>query len=197
MRHTQTVTVACNAKNLTRASNLKSASKLAALSLVGVLSAPSALAGATYAEADVLAVEPIIETVTHIVPRQECRDETVAYRDAPRRRSATGPILGAVIGGAIGHAVGHRKRNKQVGAAVGAVLGGSIGADIARANRRHDGEVTYRTEQVCQTIRDVREEERISGYNVTYAYAGQTFETRMSRDPGDTLPVRVDVTPRF
>lgn len=171
---------------------------IAAASVVGLLAAPSALAGATYAEADVLAVDPIIETVTHVVPRQVCRDETVAYRDAPRRRSATGPILGAVIGGAIGHAVGHRKRNKQVGAAVGALIGGTVGADIAHANRRHaDGQVTYRTEQVCQTVRDVREEERIAGYNVTYAYAGQTFETRMSRDPGDTIPVRVDVTPRY
>jgi len=121
----------------------------------------------------------------------------VAYRHAPEHRaSATGPILGAIIGGALGNAVGHKKRNKQVGTVVGAVLGGSIGADIARQNRHYRGApVEYRTEQVCETVSEYRSEQQLTGYDVRYRYAGQTYQTRMPRDPGDSIRVRVHVSP--
>jgi uncharacterized protein YcfJ len=33
------------------------------------------------------------------------------------------------------------------------------------------------------------------GYDVRYVYAGQTYETRMDRDPGKSLRVRVAVNP--
>ena len=38
-------------------------------------------------------------------------------------------------------------------------------------------------------------EERIDGYEVTYAYAGREYVTRMPYDPGERLRVRGDVTP--
>ena len=40
-----------------------------------------------------------------------------------------------------------------------------------------------------------REESRIVGYDVEYEYAGSVRETRMSRDPGSTLRLRVEVQP--
>lgn len=171
--------------------------------LVGVLAAacllvPSAHAAGVYDEAKVVNVEPLYERVSYSVPTEVCREEQVSYqaqRPQRRRGGATAPILGAVIGGAIGNAVGHHKRNRQVGTAVGALLGGSIGADIARNRRAPEGERRYRNEQVCHTEREIREEERAAGYRVTYAYAGQTHTTRMNRDPGPTLRVRVNVTP--
>ena len=119
----------------------------------------------------------------------------------PRYRSYTGPILGAIIGGALGNAVGHSKTNKKVGTAVGAVLGGTIGRDIQHraAQNRYDRygyeQVRYQTREVCETVYEVREEEEFDGYDVTYRYAGQTFFTRMDRDPGRYLTVRVQVTP--
>ena len=157
-----------------------------------------ALASGVYDEARVVNVEPLFERVSYTVPTEVCREEQVAYHNKPRRAGITGPLIGAVIGGAIGNAVGHRKRNKQVGTAVGALLGGSIGADVSRqrASRGYnEGSTRYRTEQICHTEREIREEERPAGYRVTYAYAGQTHTTRMDRDPGRTLRVRVNVTP--
>lgn len=159
------------------------------------LMAPAAHAAGVYDEAKVVNVEPLYERVSYSVPTEVCREEQVSYQAQRRRGGATAPILGAVIGGAIGNAVGHHKRNRQVGTAVGALLGGSIGADIARNRRSSEGERRYRSEQVCHTEREIREEERAAGYRVTYAYAGQTHTTRMNRDPGPTLRVRVNVTP--
>ncbi len=152
----------------------------------------SATAATTYDRADVVSVHPVYETVAFSTPVEQCHEERVAYRSG--RASATGPILGAIIGGAIGNAVGHKKRNKQVGTAVGALLGGSIGADVSRRNR-YGERVSYRTEEVCDVVHETREEERLMGYDVSYVYGGTTYRTRMNRHPGDTLRVRVRVSP--
>ena len=178
------------------AGTIRKALSLKALPLlmIGVTALP-AHAVTTYEEAQVVGVAPVYETVTQRVPIRECRDETVAYRRDAGRRSATGPLLGAIIGGALGNAVGHSNTNKKVGVAVGALLGGSIGADISRRHRAHGETVDYRTEEVCQTSYEERAEERLSGYDVRYVYGGATYQTRMPRDPGDTLRVRVRVSP--
>jgi len=120
-------------------------------------------------------------------------------------------VLGAIVGGALGHAVGNGKTNKRIGTAVGAVLGGTIGADISRRNQRRDQQrdandrrwdgqqgyesVSYRTERVCEVVADTRIEQRLSGYDVAYAYGGQTYTTVLDYDPGRYLDVRVRVTP--
>ena len=152
----------------------------------------SVLAETEYDWATVTSVNPVYETVTLVEPYEECRDERVAYANG--RGSATPPILGAIIGGALGNAVGHRKRNKQVGVVVGALLGGSIGADVARRNRTYD-RVSYRTQRRCHVVEQTRREERLAGYDVTYEYGGATYRTRMQRNPGDSVRVRVRVTP--
>jgi len=102
-----------------------------------------------------------------------------------------GPVTdpGATFG-----AVG-RDHHDEVGTVLGAVLGGSIGADIANKRRYQNGEVRYRTEEVCQTSYEVREEERLVAYNVSYVFGGSTYTTRMHRDPGDSIRVRVRVSP--
>ena len=168
---------------------------------IAVALAP-ALAGAAtiYDSAEVVEVKPVYEIVSVAQPREICRTEQVAYRDRyydDRPRSATGPILGAIIGGAIGNAVGHSKRNKQVGTAVGAVLGGSIGADVSRrrAAARAAGPARYREREVCSVVKDIREEERLAHYLVSYRYGGEIYTTRMDRDPGDTIDVEVRVRP--
>ncbi len=157
----------------------------------------TAMGATTYDRARVVNVDPVYETVSYNVPVEQCREERVRYAEPRRQRaSATGPLLGAILGGAIGNAVGHEKRNKQVGTVVGALLGGSIGADISRRHRnQHGSAVRYATEQICNVVHEVREEERAAGYNVTYVYAGETYTTRMHRDPGDSIRVRVSVRP--
>lgn len=167
----------------------------AGMSLLAAILLPSvALADHGYRYASVVASDPIYETVAYEVPVEQCRDEPGAYH-RERGRSATGPILGAIIGGALGNAVGHKKRNKQVGTAVGALLGGSIGADVARRHRSRHDEVRYRTRQVCSVVHERHEEQRLTGYRVTYRYGGETYTTEMDHDPGDSLRVRVSVTP--
>ena len=177
------------------------------LSLAATVVAATIVAGTAQAggvsevRARVINVEPLFEQVEVPVPREICRQQDVALEPRYRRqgqRSATGPLLGAVIGGAIGNAVGSGKRNKQVGVAVGALLGGSIGADIARqrrAERYEERPVRYRRETVCTVENEYRIEERQNGYRVTYRYGGQTYETYTDYEPGDTIPVRVSITP--
>ncbi|NIP15173.1 MAG: glycine zipper 2TM domain-containing protein [Pseudomonadales bacterium] len=158
--------------------------------------APALAAAATsYDRARVVSVEPLYETVSYEVPREECRIEEVRHARQASQRSYTVPIVGAIVGGAIGNAVGHKKRNKQIGTVVGAVLGGSIGADIARHRHVHGHRREYSMERVCRTVSDWHEEQRLLGYRVTYRYAGETYVTRMEEDPGPSLPVRVRVTP--
>ena len=162
-----------------------------------VLLAPGlTFAATTYERARVVGVDPIYKTVSYDVPVQACREVQVAQRQPSHSQaSATVPILGAIIGGAIGNAVGHHKKNKQVGTVIGAVLGGSIGADVARQRRYEQGHVEYTTSEVCDTSYEVRSEEQLTGYDVSYVYAGQTYLTRMRRDPGDSIRVRVRVVP--
>ena len=60
--------------------------------------------------------------------------------------------------------------------------------------QRH-GDVRYEEREVCSTVYERVEEERLTGYDVSYAYGGQTYKTRMRRDPGSTVRVRVQVEP--
>ena len=157
----------------------------------------AAAAGTTYDRAEVVDVEPLYETVRFETPREQCHVERVPVRRHVQRRSATPTIVGAIVGGALGNAVGHKKRNKQVGTVVGAVLGGSIGADIGRRNRERDyyDGGAYTNQEVCRMVSEYHTEERVSGYRVTYRYAGALYMTRTQRDPGPTIPVRVHVSP--
>lgn len=159
-----------------------------------VLVAASTVADVRYADAPVTDVEPIVETLAHVEPKERCWFEDVS--EPARVQSATTPLIGALIGGAIGNAVGHRKRNKQVGAVLGALIGGSIAADVAR--REGDRHVVSRRRvrrEVCEVVDETTYRREVTGYLVTYEYAGQSYQTRMRRRPGDHVRVRVTVGP--
>ena len=143
-------------------------------------------------------VEPIVVQTQRRIPRRECWDEDVRYEtQGHQRKSYTGPILGGIIGGAIGNELGAGQDNKKVGAVVGAVLGASIGNDISRNSHQRGNTVEYRTETRCNVQQDVEYYERVTGYKVTYRYNGRTYHTRMDRDPGKRIQVRVTVSPVF
>jgi len=159
--------------------------------------------------ARVISSEPIFRTVERRVPVENCwteqqREETPVYRDGmqhaqpPRKRSATGTILGALIGGGIGNAVGAGEENKKVGTVVGAILGASVGRDISRngSNRQYSHtEVSYRDVQRCEVKERVEMEEVPAGYSVTYRYNGETYTTRTRRDPGNKLKIAINIQP--
>ena len=147
--------------------------------------------------ATVIDATPVVKTVRVTIPRQECWQEEVAYGhlyDDQYHRNGGGALLGGVIGGAIGHAVGHRKRNKQVGSLVGAVLGATIGSSYSSSGNRIRSSA-YGTQERCELIEDTHFEERIVGYDVRYRYSNVTYSTRTDVDPGDTIRVRVVITP--
>lgn len=164
------------------------------LLLGAALVSANAMADVRYADAPVTGIEPIVETVAHVEPKEHCWFEDVPVRGVSH--SATTPLLGALIGGAIGNAVGHKKRNKQVGAVVGALIGGSIAADISREETRHRVVSSRRVRrQVCEVVDETTYRREVTGYLVTYEYAGQTYQSRMRKRPGDYVRVRVTVGP--
>tara|TARA_R110002110_G_scaffold92394_2_gene241115 strand:- start:603 stop:1112 length:510 start_codon:yes stop_codon:yes gene_type:complete len=157
-----------------------------------VLVSASALAenNVSYEYADVIDSTPIVKNIRVSSPREECWDESVThYRE---NKSGVSTVVGAVLGGAVGNAVGHNKSNKKVGAVVGAVLGGTIGNAVAKDR---GGNRYTRTEEVCRVVNDYREEERIVGYHVRYQYNDVIYTTRTDRDPGDSIKLRLSVSP--
>lgn len=174
---------------------------------ITALTTHTALAGHSdrYDTAKVTHVEPIYKTIEHRTPHRECWTKTVAYERPVHghhrgHRSHTGTIVGAIIGGVIGNKIGgHHKRHKRVGTVAGAILGGSIGKDISHQNHhRHAQRVTeYKDVEQCKTHHTVEHEEKIVGYDVTYKYHGNTYNTRMNRHPGKRIKVTVDVRPVY
>jgi uncharacterized protein YcfJ len=107
-----------------------------------------------------------------------------------------GGIAGAVLGSKVGHGSG-----STAAAAVGTMVGGLAGRQIyesSQRNRQRQGTVV-----VCdpEPVRGAYgtsypvNDGRVSGYDVTYEYAGRQFTTRTNYHPGDRIRVRVDVRP--
>lgn len=155
-----------------------------------------------YGYATVIDAEPIFKTVRVSTPRQECWEEEVAYdhRDYNHgfrndQHSGASTLVGGLVGGAIGNAVGHRKRNRQVGMVVGAVLGAVIGNAYGAEKYRHHESVSYGYEHRCRVLDETHIEERVVGYHVRYRYSNVTYWTRTKVDPGDTIRVRIAISP--
>ena len=107
-------------------------------------------------------------------------------------------VRGTLLGGAIGTVVGNqigRGRGKDVARVAGALIGGAIGHNVSVDRERQLGGPPARGYERCEVRYRDSFEERIDGYDVTYAYAGREYVTRMPYDPGERIQVRVDVTP--
>lgn len=168
----------------------------------------AALAGAAQAEpygdrARVLSAQPVHERIP--VNREQCWNEQQrVYEEGRVTRSDTGApigagtVLGAVVGGVIGHQFGNTSGGRDRGTAVGAIVGGLVGNQVDRNNAAPPPdapppEPVTREVQRCKVVQEVRE--AVVGYDVRYEYNGREFSTRMPRDPGRMIHVRVDVTP--
>ena len=176
-----------------------------ALACLSALAAPAYATQSFGDRARVIASTPVYERIP--VTREECWNERQrVYEDRRVTRTDTGApigagtVLGAVIGGAVGRQFGDSNRGKNQGTAAGAVVGGLIGHQVESANSPGTVERTEvervpveRNVERCRQVSEVRE--ATAGYDVRYEYNGHTFTTRMDRDPGRMLRVRVDVTP--
>jgi uncharacterized protein YcfJ len=151
--------------------------------------------------------------------REQCWQEPVRYvtreRDYDDRRyarsgpgTATSTVLGGIVGAAIGRQFGDGD-GRRAATAAGALLGGAIANDRSRQREMYGNDgygygggygrayerETVRYEQRCRSVEDYRADDRVVGYRVTYDYNGHVGTTTTSYHPGDTLRVRVDVTP--
>jgi len=138
--------------------------------------------------ARVVDVKPLKEIVRVPVTDRECWTEKVVR---PARRDPSGIIAGGIIGGAVGNAMGQGHRDQGIATVAGTVLGGVIGN--AMAGGHHPARVER--ERRCRVARKFYEEERISGYLVTYRYRGREFTREMDERPGRFVTVRVAVEP--
>ncbi len=143
-------------------------------------------------EVPVTAVEPIVQTVTRKIPHESCWNERVRVERAAPNHSATPAILGAVIGGVIGGALGQNSRYQPVTAGAGAILGASIGTDISHSQNTRSN---YVTEQRCEVDYELRDQENIVGYRVSYLYDDRIYQTETRQRPGSTIKLRVEISP--
>jgi uncharacterized protein YcfJ len=181
-----------------RVSNWLSGS--AATLLAVALVAPAAHAGhaddhyASSGYADVVSSRPIYQEVEISTPREECWQEPVTRReDNPHWGVTAQTVTGGVIGGVIANqAVNGSKRDAAT--ALGALVGAAVGANRASKQQANVREYTD-YERRCRTVQERRTEQRLDGYDVSYRYGGQLYQTRLPYDPGRRLRVQVSVTP--
>ncbi|WP_417661272.1 glycine zipper 2TM domain-containing protein [Pseudomonas sp.] len=148
----------------------------------GAVATYSLVGGPDYA--DVLAVEPINETIK--TPRQECRDVTVTrQRPVQDEHKIAGTAIGAVVGGLLGNQVGGGS-GKKIATAAGAIGGGYAGNKVQGNMQANDTYTT--TENRCKTVTDTSQ--KLVGYNVKYELDGKVSQVRMSEDPGSRIPVK-------
>jgi len=168
--------------------------KFPIVSLMTCLALPvQALSQSTVVEAPVVGVEPIVQVYQERIPFESCREERVRVVEQRGGIAPMPTIVGAVLGGAAGNILGRNSSKGDVITGAGAVLGATIGNQ--RAQRRRPVGGSYVTEEVCSTEYELREQERVGGYRVSYRYGDSIYETRTDRDPGATIPVRVRLEP--
>lgn len=142
--------------------------------------------------ARVQSVEPQYEQVQ--VPRNECTSQWVAEptpAPAVGGNGYGGLIIGGVAGGLLGNQVG-KGHGREAATAAGAVIGAIAGDRIANRDAPPQ-QMAQREVRTCRTVHDIQQ--RPAGYRVTYEYRGQQYTTVTREQPGNTLPVRVSVTP--
>jgi uncharacterized protein YcfJ len=186
---------------------MTSKKSLLTLACAAALAAPAYAAQSFGDRARVVSSTPVYERIP--VTREECWNERQrTYEDRRVTRTDTGApigagtVLGAVIGGAVGRQFGDSNRGKNQGTAAGAIVGGLIGHQIEsdtagppveRTTTEYQRVPVERNVERCRNVQEVRE--ATIGYDVRYEYAGRQFTTRLDRDPGRMLRVRVDVSP--
>ncbi len=133
--------------------------------------------------AEVTAVEPITET--YFVAREECYDEVVE-EVAPKRdeNQITGTVVGAVLGAVLGKQVGGGN-GKKLATVAGAAAGGYAGRRIQQDMQGKN--VQTRIERRCQTLQDPKQ--RVTGYQVSYSFRGETGSVVMAQRPAEKIPV--------
>ncbi|MGB5254569.1 MAG: glycine zipper 2TM domain-containing protein [Sedimenticolaceae bacterium] len=142
-------------------------------------------------QARVIEAEPVYETVTVSYPVTECRTERVV-RDGYRRGGYVAPIAGGILGGVLGHELGRNRRGETALTVAGTLLGATLGHGLQSSHARYRPAVEH--VRRCESVDRYEEEQRLTGYQVTYRYDGRIFHTYTTEHPGKYIPVRVKVS---
>ncbi|MEX0961004.1 MAG: glycine zipper 2TM domain-containing protein [Burkholderiales bacterium] len=156
-----------------------------ALPVIAVFLSAPAIAYDRVETVPVMSTVPIYERISE--PHQRCWTESVTVYPAPRR-SAAGGILGGIAGGLLGAQVG-KGNGRIAAAATGAAIGAIVGD-------RMDNRTTYAAPvnqpvERCQVTESVRTV--VTGYEVTYRYAGRDSVVILPYDPGPTVRIGVQI----
>ena len=141
-----------------------------------------------YDYATVMQSKPVYRIVEVTSEERRCQQLETRYQQ-PVRNSANNSLIGGILGAAVGHALGHRSKHRAGTTVAGAIVGASLASDNGRTVTR------TKLENHCKMVPTSWEEERIIGYNVVYRYNDRTFETRLPFEPGDSLKIRVLLSP--
>ena len=157
----------------------------------GAVAAFAQQSPAFFDRARVQDVQPQYQTTQ--VPRNECSSQWVTENQpvAGGGGGYGGAIVGGVAGGLLGNQVG-KGHGREAATAAGAVIGAITGDRIANGQPQQVQQV-QREVRSCRTVYDTQQQ--LSGYLVTYEYRGHQYSTVMREQPGNTVPVRVSVTP--
>lgn len=116
------------------------------------------------------------------VPRQVCTTQSVPVQS---QKSGAGAVMGALAGGAIGNSVGGGD-GRAIATMIGLVGGALLGDKI-------EGSPAPQTQNVQNCTTQTFYENRTTGYNVVYEYAGKQYQVQMPNDPGPF--VRLQIAP--
>jgi uncharacterized protein YcfJ len=137
----------------------------------------------------VISSTPMISQVS--VPRQVCSQEEVQVQSqTPPTKSGAGALMGAVAGGAVGNAVGNG--NGRVAATILGFVGGAILGDRVEGGTPGQVATSQQTVNRCSTQNFY--ENRTTGYQVVYEYAGKQYSVQLPQDPGPTIQLQVTPT---
>lgn len=126
----------------------------------------------------VISRTPVYQQV--VVPRQTCSQTPVAVQP---QTSGAGAVMGAIAGGAVGNSIGRGE-----GRAL-ATMAGIIGGAVLGDKIESPGATQMQTQTTCTTQNIY--ENRLTGYNVVYEYAGKQYNVQLPQDPGPTIALQV------
>jgi uncharacterized protein YcfJ len=113
------------------------------------------------------------------MPRQTCTQTPVTVQNPT---SGAGALMGAIAGGAIGNQIGGGS-GRALATMAGVVGGAIMGDKIENPSSQTQNQTTCTTQTVY--------ENRLTGYNVVYEYAGKQYNVQLPQDPGPTIQLQV------
>ena len=113
------------------------------------------------------------------VPRQMCTPTPVAVQNPS---SGAGALMGAIAGGVVGNQIGGGS-GRALATMAGVMSGAIMGDKVENPGSQIQNQTTCTTQTVY--------ENRLTGYNVTYEYAGKQYNVQLPQDPGPTIQLQV------